>query len=217
MRQGRTDQQQIFETLRHRISTNAYPPGTALKEVVLAQEFGVSRTPIRQVLQRLEYTGLVQPVIGHGTIVTGLDLPRMREVIQFRIQLALILSNFLDLSEADATIARLRSLRQRQDRLGDAPDPIEFAEISHETRDCIARHIANRYMAETWQTSDYIASRLWFGGLRTSGPEFVALQGEELDLIIAAFETRDPAQVGKAVHDTLKRWVGAVSDAMRLA
>jgi DNA-binding GntR family transcriptional regulator len=206
----------IFETLRRRISTNAYPPGTALKEVQLAAEFGVSRTPIRQVLQRLEYGGLVQPVVGHGTIVSGLDLPRMREVIQFRIQLALILKNFLDLSDVSATLERLSALRKRQDRLREFPDPIEFAEISHEIRDCIHGHISNRYMAETWQTSYYIASRLWFGGLETSGARFVQLQGEELDAITLAFASRDPAILGETVHETLTRWVEAVSDAMRL-
>jgi DNA-binding GntR family transcriptional regulator len=215
--QRRSDQQAIFETLRRRISTNAYPPGTALKEVELAAEFGVSRTPIRQVLQRLEYGGLVQPVVGHGTIVSGLDLPRMREVIQFRIQLALILRNFLDLTDVKATLERLAALRKRQDRLKDAADPVEFAEISHEIRDCIHSHISNRYMAETWQNSYFIASRLWFGGLETSGARFVELQSEELDAITRAFASKDPAVLGDTVHDTLTRWVEAVSDAMRLA
>lgn len=216
-RRGRTDQQAIFETLRRRISTHVYPPGAALKEVTLAAEFGVSRTPIRQVLQRLEHAGLVQPVVGHGTIVTALDLDRMREVIRFRLALAGILGGFLDLSEVGPTLERLDALRARQARLREACDPVEFAEISHGIRDCIHRHIENRDMAEAWDTSYFLASRLWIGMLRRTSSRFVALQGRELDAIAAAFATRDPAVLGKAVQSTLTEWVEAISDAMRLA
>lgn len=216
-RRGRADQQAIFETLRRRISTNVYPPGAVLKEGQLAGEFGVSRTPIRQVLQRLEYAGLVQPVVGHGTVVTSLDLPRMREIIRFRIELARILPRFLDLTTVEPTLAKLAALRARQDRLHDAPDLLAFADISHDIRDCIDHHITNRYMAETWRTSYFQASRLWFGALETATGRFIAMQGEELDAIAAAFASRDPEAVGVAVHASLVAWADALSDAMRLA
>ncbi len=216
VRAKRADVQAIFETLRRRISTNVYPPGAVLKEVELAAEFGLSRTPIRQVLQRLEYTGLVQPVVGHGTIVTSVDLPRMREVMQFRIRLAQMLRHFLDLSDVAPTLARLDALKLRQARLSEHYDPIEFAEISHDIRDCIHALIANRYMAETWQTSYFIASRLWFSGFENARAQFVALQGEELEVIAAAVATCDPDRVSDAVHETLTAWVAAMWDAMRV-
>ncbi len=217
VRAKRADVQAIFETLRRRISTNVYPPGAVLKEMVLADEFGLSRTPIRQVLQRLEYAGLVQPVVGHGTIVTSIDLPRMREVMQFRIRLAQMLRHFLDLSDTGPTLARFEDLRVRQARLAEQYDPIEFAEISHEIRECIHGLISNRYMAETWQTSYYIASRLWFGGFENARAQFVALQGEELEVITTAVATGDPDRVSDTVHETLTAWVEAMWDAMRLS
>lgn len=217
VRSKRADVQAIFETLRRRISTTVYPPGAVLKEVELAAEFGLSRTPIRQVLQRLEYAGLVQPVVGHGTIVTSLDLPRMREVMQFRIRLAQMLRHFLNLSDIRPTMERLEGLRDRQARLSVRYDSIEFAEISHEIRDCVHSLIANRYLAETWQNSYFIASRLWFIGFENAQARFVALQTAELETIAAAVATQDPEVVSDAIHETLTTWFDAVCDALRNA
>ena len=214
-RRGRADQQAIFETIRRRISTCVYPPGSVIKENRLAEEFGVSRTPIRQVLQRLEYAGLVQPMVGHGTVVTSLDLPQMREILRFRVELARILPGFLDLTDVDATLTRFADLRARQKRLEEFHDPLEFADISHEIRDCIHRHVANRYMAETLRTSYFQASRLWFGVLPTAIARFVDLQSHEIDTIAAAFATRDPKAIGDAVHAMMVAWADAIADAMR--
>ncbi|MGH1484160.1 MAG: GntR family transcriptional regulator, partial [Geminicoccales bacterium] len=65
---------QIYEELRGRICLLDYEPGAIIKERELANEFGVSRTPLRRVLQKLESDGLVLSKQGHGTVVTEIDL-----------------------------------------------------------------------------------------------------------------------------------------------
>ena len=64
----------IYSTIRERISLLEYPPSTVIGENELAKEFGVSRTPIRSVLQRLNFEGLVDIRNGVGTVVTDIDL-----------------------------------------------------------------------------------------------------------------------------------------------
>ena len=63
---GRTRISSIYQSLRDRISFFDYPPQMVLKEASLAQEFGVSRTPIRQILQMLESERLVEIRDGVG-------------------------------------------------------------------------------------------------------------------------------------------------------
>ena len=63
----------IHAEIRERICLLHYPPGHTLRRAELAREFGISRTPIRRVLQRLEYEGLVESRHGIGTIVTLID------------------------------------------------------------------------------------------------------------------------------------------------
>src|SRR5436853_462241 len=77
----------IYECLRDRICLFEYAPGTLLREAELAAEFGVSRTPIRQILQRLEGEQLVDIRDGVGTIVTSVDFACLKDVYELRLKL----------------------------------------------------------------------------------------------------------------------------------
>lgn len=59
----------VTERLRELIAQGAYPPGTQLSEVELAERFGVSRGPIREALQRLVQEGLLRSEPHRGTTV----------------------------------------------------------------------------------------------------------------------------------------------------
>ncbi|MEO8530060.1 MAG: GntR family transcriptional regulator, partial [Deltaproteobacteria bacterium] len=63
--------ERLYREIRLRICMLDYPPGMRLSEEAMAREFGVSRTPLRRVLGRLETEGLVQSVHGVGTMVTA--------------------------------------------------------------------------------------------------------------------------------------------------
>ncbi len=85
---ARIDAAALFSTLRDRICLLDYPPGTVLREAVLAAEFGLSRTPIRSVLQRLAHDGLIESRDGVGTIVTAPDFPEIRDIYLVRLKIA---------------------------------------------------------------------------------------------------------------------------------
>ncbi|MCZ4351933.1 GntR family transcriptional regulator [Roseovarius aestuarii] len=63
----------IADSIRKRICLQPAREQTALLEGTLAAEFGVSRTPVRQALQRLAYEGLIEIRTGVGSIVVPLD------------------------------------------------------------------------------------------------------------------------------------------------
>lgn len=63
----------IENVLRDRISNHEIPPGAKLSEIPLSDEFGVSRTRIREALANLEQRGLVERVRNHGARVARLD------------------------------------------------------------------------------------------------------------------------------------------------
>lgn len=77
----------IFELLRDRILLNQLKAGDVIGEVALAQEFGVSRTPVRQALQKLAQIGLVEIRDGSGTFVTEID--RQASIYAYQIRCAL--------------------------------------------------------------------------------------------------------------------------------
>lgn len=215
-RSKRVDTEAIFDIIRTRISTLQYAPGAALREQDLAAEFKVSRTPIRQVLQRLELAGLVQPVVGYGTVVTSIDLEAMRDVLQFRLQLALMLEHFLDLSSADAVVKRLRSLDARMASLTSEGEGFAFSEIAHETRLTIMGTIANPYVAKTWIDTYYLASRLWFSCYVDAKEDFKAIHMEETRALIRSYSRRDPKLVAETLHRYMKRWLTVMWRTLRI-
>ena len=70
---------QTLETLRRRIISLQLPPGEPLSENELAQELGVSRTPVRESLILLREEGLVQVYRQIGSFVSLVDLARVSE------------------------------------------------------------------------------------------------------------------------------------------
>ena len=73
---GRTLVETVREALRDQISSGSYPPGTRLpSEAQMTQEFGVSRTVIREAIASLRADGLVEPRQGAGVFVLAPPAP----------------------------------------------------------------------------------------------------------------------------------------------
>jgi len=81
----------LVGSLADRISTKIfsgeYPAGSRLRQEALAEEFSVSRTPVREALRQLEAKGVIQHVPNQGAIVIALDARDIREAYQVRAEL----------------------------------------------------------------------------------------------------------------------------------
>ncbi|MHA6601974.1 GntR family transcriptional regulator [Corynebacterium coyleae] len=111
----------IFTQLRNEILNGTLLPGTQLKEVQLANRFGVSRTPVRDALSRLEDLGLAERV-NRGLEVRGLDPEQVIQVYDMRILLEVEASgqaaqnrNLNDILTLEALLERDRSLENPTD------------------------------------------------------------------------------------------------------
>ncbi len=71
---------EAYAVVRRRILDNAYPPGRQVLESELADELGISRTPVREVLVRLAHEGLVELVPRHGMRVLPVSAADMAEI-----------------------------------------------------------------------------------------------------------------------------------------
>ena len=74
---------QVFERLENDIIQGAYPRGEILTELRLAEELGVSRTPIREALRRLEQEHLIE-VAGKGSKVLGITEDDLMDIMTIR-------------------------------------------------------------------------------------------------------------------------------------
>ncbi|PRX97256.1 GntR family transcriptional regulator [Allonocardiopsis opalescens] len=123
----------IYQRLRAEISEGALPPGTPLREVALAERFGVSRTPVREALRRLQHDRL----LAAGERGLHVRVPTPEEVLQVydaRILLeaeaagqAATARSRIDLARLDGLLARDRALSEPDDAVRAATN-IEFHE-----------------------------------------------------------------------------------------
>ncbi len=153
--------ERIYNVLRARICLLDYPPGERLREEDLADEFGVSRTPIRRVLATLEAEGLLRSVHGVGTIVTDSDVDELEQVYQLRVELA-ELTGKLSPVTPDATMVReFRSVLARCQALVGNPDAREFARINMDFFHLLNSLTSNEPLREFSERLYYQTTRIW--------------------------------------------------------
>lgn len=71
-----------YRTMRQRILDNVWPPGYRALEQELALELGMSRTPVREALSRLQREGLVEVIPRHGMSVLPVSADDMRDIYE---------------------------------------------------------------------------------------------------------------------------------------
>jgi DNA-binding GntR family transcriptional regulator len=74
----------VFESLREAILSGQLRPGERLMEIQLAEEMGVSRTPVREAIRKLELEGSVVMIPRKGAYVSGLSLKDIADVFEIR-------------------------------------------------------------------------------------------------------------------------------------
>lgn len=153
---------QIYEELRERICMLDYPPGEIVKERDLADEFGISRTPMRRVLQWLERDGLLVSRQGHGTVITRIDLHSLKDIYFLRMKLAEMLGASDPHQPDRDCIEAVSAVRGRCERALRKPDFREFGEINIALHRQLQSLIRNEPMRETSDRLFYLASRMWF-------------------------------------------------------
>ncbi|MFT4065467.1 GntR family transcriptional regulator [Paraburkholderia sp.] len=187
----------IYRVVRDRICSLHYPPGTLLGEGVLAEEFEVSRTPIRQVLQRLEYEGLVETKNGVGTIVSGVDFREYRDTYNFRLRLSEMLGDFCSPADAPQALERIERLIPRATALSSQPRNFdEFWAILHELHFAINELIRNRELRQTHDRCYFQASRVWYNFAADLWDEEIEYLNRELEECCRALRAADMRALG---------------------
>jgi len=123
---------QLYELLREAIVSLALPPGTALVRPELAAQYGVSQTPVRDALMRLEEEGLVDVIPQAGTRVSKIDLDRAGQAHFLRRAIEQELVRELAAANNGVLVKRLRALLDVQQAQVQSADFEAFAATDQE-------------------------------------------------------------------------------------
>lgn len=189
--------QRLYLILRTRICLLDYPPGSRLGEEALAEEFGISRTPLRRVLGRLEAQGLVQAVQGVGTIVTNVDIDGLAQVYQLRMELAELIGKLSPVPPDGETLEIFRELYARSRTLVEQPDPRDFARLNMDFFHALMRLTDNEPLREISERLYYQTTRIWLKSIPGMNlADEIAVFSREVADILEAVELGDLEAAG---------------------
>lgn len=98
---------QVFHQIREGILSGKYTVNEELKEKTIGEEFGVSRTPVREALRQLELEGLVSIIPNKGAYVIGVSLQDIKDIYEMRCRLEGLCANWAALKITDEQLAEL--------------------------------------------------------------------------------------------------------------
>ena len=119
--QARTDAQAVYAQLRTQILSGVLSPGTPLREIALAGQFGVSRTPVREALRRLQQDRLLSQGV-RGMEVRAIDPHEVVQVYDMRVLLEAEAAGQAARARGMADLMRLEGLLARDRALVDPDD-----------------------------------------------------------------------------------------------
>ncbi|MFK7865599.1 MAG: GntR family transcriptional regulator [Pseudohongiellaceae bacterium] len=113
IQEGLTHADRAFQTLQSDITKGEIKPGTKISEAGLASQYGISRGPLREALQRLESRGLLERIPHVGMRVVSLNLNELLEIYQVREALEGLACRLAAENMTDAEIAFLAELLEK--------------------------------------------------------------------------------------------------------
>lgn len=119
LRERRTTTDYLASALRTAIYDGQFADGEELNQVELASYFNVSRVPVREALRQLQAEELVRIVAHRRTVVAGLTLDEILELIEMRAVLESYMVRKCAPRIDKATMSRLRQLCDEMDRITD--------------------------------------------------------------------------------------------------
>jgi DNA-binding GntR family transcriptional regulator len=100
--------ERVADGIQAQVLSGEVPIGTHLRQEALAEEFGVSRTPVREALRHLQATGLVELLPNRGAVVRGPSAREIREAYEVRAELEGLAAELAAGRISDRDLLRLR-------------------------------------------------------------------------------------------------------------
>lgn len=193
---------QIYAELKRRIVLLDYTPGEMLREKDLIEEFGVSRTPIREALIRLETEGLVRIIPSSSTMVTEVSFQNLKDVFEVRSYLIRLAGELAASRIDDEELASLRSIVES---MRTETDPKGFMGLDLQFHDQVNRATKNDVLAHMLETLRNQSVRIW--AFSQDMDDYYDQLAEEHEALVAALAERDTAKSADLLEKHTKRFI----------
>jgi DNA-binding GntR family transcriptional regulator len=139
---------QVFEKLENDIIQGLYPKGEILTELKLVEQLGVSRTPIREALRRLEQERLIADA-GKGSVVLGITEDDLLDIMNIRQRVEALAAYYATINMTDEGRAEMAHIVDLQEFYYNKGDMDHLRRVDDEFHDAICRLSKRNVITDT--------------------------------------------------------------------
>lgn len=202
----------VYEYLKDKIVTLQYEPGTILNEADLAEELGVSRTPIRDAMQRLEGDRLVVIAPRYGAQVPQIDFIRMKSLFDLTRVLDAYAAKEACKNAKEEDIEYLKGLIDEMKSYDIRTNYQEAILADEKFHTRIRELVDNSWLDETLRYLHLHSERLWH--YCNSFFESTAIFYKTLGIVVEAFEEKNPEKAANAAQDHIDEFVDKIKNTL---
>lgn len=192
--------EETYEALRDQIVTIAVRPGEILNEKDLMAQYGIGRSPLREVLFRLQEENLLKPLPRHGYMVTALDISEVRELVELRRELEGFAGQLAAERITDDQLEELRSIVHTAEQNNAQDHMVINVSEYYDTKfhKILYEATGNQKLMKILQDLHIVMLRIWFHvGLHAMG---FSRQSQNLYVVLEALEEKDPQKARTALE-----------------
>jgi len=196
----------LYQKFLEKILFFEFEPGELINEKKLAEEFKVSRTPIREILIRLELEGLVRIIPRSGSIVTDVDFQKMLHVFQIRLEHEAFIGRLATENILDKQLKAMAEIAEKCLNLFENHIPKELMKIDLEFRDLLYEATGNPILGNISRQLYNLTVRLWLSRLKNQNiwKDEVQIMADEIKNTIAALVSKDAEKAANVRQQYLR-------------
>ncbi len=199
--------EEVYKLLRDRILRHEYPPGYRFDLSELENQLGISRTPLKEALHRLEVEGLIEIRPRRGTYVVDISSEQIAESFDVRRILECAAAEIAVEEASDEDIQSLRDISHQMSELlvSDAYQTIisDYIDLDRDFHKALINLAGNKRLTQIWTQLDTHVQivRVRQNFVRSDSQQYTETEHEA---ILQAFEQRDPEKLTQAVAEHIE-------------
>ncbi|MDE0160896.1 MAG: GntR family transcriptional regulator [Acidimicrobiaceae bacterium] len=209
--------EQIIDAIRNAIVEGRFRPGDKIPEAELAEQLGVSRTPVREAFKLLEQQGLIEIRSKHGTYVASMNRAEAEDGLHVRAALEVLAVrqalDRLSVEEWDEICSRYEAMLQDAWRASDTADAVVGIEFDIAWHTLLVESAGNQALLRTWSMAG-LSNLIWSFEFELYPLDDVAFKSWVLRHVefLDVLRSRDPDACEEAVRSHILIKVHDVDD-----
>lgn len=201
------DKEKIYHKLKEAIITTEFEPNMRLNEKALINRFKISRTPLREILIRLQAEGLITMVPRVGTLVSSINIRDIREIVELRKELEGFAGALAARRRTQSQLNTFRKIIAEVDEIGNesVSDITRLAKLDVEFHQMLYEAARNNELKRCVDQIRSTMLRYWYHA-GFGGQEFLG-HFETLKWVLKGLENRDPAATRRSLEAHVDEFV----------